>query len=138
MAAHFDSKHGTVSRPREELYMAFADMRNFVNMLPEEKKQGVTATYDTLSASVQGFTIGVKVARREPYSYIELRDDGAPFQFTVGLHFDAAEEAFKTDFSIRMDAELNVMMKMMLGSRLKEAMDKLVDSLVAVTEDMKF
>ncbi len=134
MAAHFDSKHGTVSRPREELYMAFTDLRNFVNMLPEERKQGVTATYDSISATVQGFTMGVKVTRREPYSYMELQDDGAPFKFTVGIHFDAASDPFKTDFHIELDADLNVMMKMMLGSKLKEALDKIVDSLVDVSE----
>jgi len=57
-ATQFKSKHGIVSRPREELYMSFVDMRNFVNMLPEDKKQGVTADYDTISATVQGMTIG--------------------------------------------------------------------------------
>ena len=134
MAAHFDSKHGTVSRPREELYMAFTDLRNFVKMLPEDRKQDVTATYDSMSATVQGFTLGVRVTRREPYSYMELQDDGAPFKFTVGIHFDESSEAFKTDFHIEVDAELNIMMKMMLGSRLKEALDKMVDSLVDVSE----
>ncbi len=134
MSAQYSSKHGIVSRPRAELYMAFTDMRNFVAMLPEGKKQGVTADFDSISATVQGFTIGVKVTRREPYSYIELQDDGAPFKFTVSLHFDEAEDAGRTDFHIDLLADLNLMMKMMIGSKLKDALDKIVDALVAVSE----
>ena len=134
MSAQYSSKHGIVSRPQAELYMAFTDMRNFVSMLPEDKRRDVTADYDTISATVQGFTIGVKVTRREPYMYIELQDNGAPFKFMVSLHFDETEEPGKTDFHIDLSAELSVMMKMLLGSKLKDAMDKLVDTLAAASE----
>ena len=43
--AEFESKHGIVSRAPYELYMGFVDMRNFMNFLPEDKKQGVTLLY---------------------------------------------------------------------------------------------
>ena len=134
MAAQYKSKHGIVSRPQAELYMAFTDMQRFVQMLPEERRAGITADYDHISATVQGFTIGVRVTRREPYSYIELQDDAAPFHFMVALHFDPAVEEGKTDFSIVVDADLNLMMKMMIGGKIQEALDKVVDGLVAVSE----
>ena len=134
MSAQYNSKHGIVSRHPAEMFMAFADMRSFVQMLPEDKKQGVTADYDTITATVQGFTLGVKVTRREPYQYIELQDNGAPFHFMVSLHFDEAAESGKTDFHIDLLADLNVMMKMMIGNKIHEALDKVVDGLVAVSE----
>lgn len=130
----YKSKHGTVNRPQAELYMAFTDLRNFLQFLPEDRKQDVTAGYDTLSARVQGISIGVRVVRREPYSYIELKDDGAPFSFNVMLHFDAVPgDAGSTDFYIVVDADLNFMMKMMIGGKLQEALDRVVDSLVDVS-----
>ena len=52
--AEYESKHGVVSRQNHELFMTFTDMRNFLAMLPEDKKQGVTADFDTISAEVQG------------------------------------------------------------------------------------
>ena len=134
MSAQYSSKHGIVSRTQAELYMAFTDMRNFVSMLPEDKRKDITADYDTISTTVQGFAIGVKVTRREPYMYIELQDNGAPFKFMVSLHFDEAEEPGKTDFHIDLLADLNLMMKVMIGNKLKEALDKMVDGLVAVSE----
>ena len=134
MAVEIKSKRAVVSKAPYELYMAFADMRNFVQFLPEDKRGEVTADYDTIHASVQGFPIGVKVVQRTPYSKIEFADDGAPFAFKVTMHFDASSDPYKTDFQIELDAELNFMMKTLLGSKLQDALDKVVDGLVAVSE----
>ena len=130
----YSSKRAVVSNAPYELYMAFVDMRNFMQFLPEDKKEGVTADYDSIQATVQGFTIGVKVAERVPYSRIEFADDGAPFQFRLTMHFDAASDPYKTDFQIKLDADLNLMMKMLVGSKIQGALDKVVDSLVDLSE----
>ena len=134
MAVEIKSKKGIVSKAPYELYMAFVDMRNLVQFLPEDKKEGVTADYDSIHAEVQGFNIGVKVTYRTPYSKIEYADDGAPFHFTLKMLFDPASDPYKTDFHIILDADLNFMMKTILGSKLKEGLDKVVDGLVAMSE----
>ena len=134
MAVEIKSKRAVVSKAPHELYMAFVDMRNFVQFLPEEKRQGVTADYDSIHAEVQGFNIGVKVSDRTPYSKIEYVDDGAPFHFGLKLVFDASSDPYKTDFQIVLDADLNFMMKTLLGSKLKDGLDKVVDGLVAMSE----
>ncbi len=129
------SKRAIVSKAPYELYMAFVDMRNFVQFIPEDKKGDVTADFDSIHATVQGFNVGVKVTQRTPYSRIEFADDGAPFQFKLAMHFDAASaDPYKTDFQIVLDAELNFMMKTLLGGKLKDALDKVVDGLVAMSE----
>ena len=63
---NIESKHGIVSRQPYELYMSFTDLQNFQRMLPEDKREMVTADFDTLTATVQGFKIGVKVHQRVP------------------------------------------------------------------------
>ena len=128
---NIESKHGIVSRQPYELYMSFTDLSNFARMLPEDKRDMITADMDTLTATVQGFNIGVKVHQRVPYSRIELVDYGAPFAFHIVLHFEpAAENAYNTDFWITIEADLNLMMKMMLSGKIQEALDKVVDGLV--------
>lgn len=134
MAVEIKSKRAVVSKAPYELYMGFTDMRNFVQLLPEDKKADVTADYDSLHASVQGFPIGVKVAERTPYSKIEFADDGAPFRFRLKMMFDPSTDPYKTDFQIVLDADLNFMMKTLLGSKLQDALNKVVDGLVAVSE----
>ena len=129
------SKHGIVSKSPFELYMAFVDMRNFLQMLPEDKRQGVEADYDTITATIQGFKIGIMVRDRIPYSMIQFIDNGAPFSFGGSLHFDAVPDGSqRTDFHIEFHADLNLMMKTMLSGKIKEALDKVVDGLVSVSE----
>ena len=50
------------------------------------------------------------------------------------MHFDAASDPYKTDFQIVLEAELNFMMKALLGGKIKDALDKVVDALVALSE----
>ena len=129
---HYSSKHGTVSRPQAELFMVFTDPRNITRMLPADKLGEVTADFDSVSIKAQGIAISARITRREPYSYIELRSENAPFDFTVGLHFDYAGPN-ATEFYIEVDADLNFMMKMMLGNKRQEALDRVVDSLVDIS-----
>ena len=132
MAAHYESKHGSVAVPAEQLYMSFTDLSVFTKSLQAEYRDSVTADYDSLRATVKGFTIAVKVVERRPYSLIRLEDDDAPFHFSVSIHFDQ-DGASSTDFWLEVDADLNLMMKAMLGGKIKEALDKAVDTLVEVS-----
>ena len=134
MATEIKSRHAIVSRQPYELYMGFTDMRNFVQVLPEDKKKGIEADYDSIKGTVQGFNVGVRVSERVPYSRIDFQDDGAPFRFSVSMFFDPAPEAGKTDFHIEFSADLNFMMKMLLGSKLQDALDKMVTALADASE----
>ncbi len=134
MATEIKSRHAIVSRQPYELYMGFTDMRNFVQFLPEDKKKGIEADYDSIKGTVQGFNVGVRVSERVPYSRIDFQDDGAPFRFSVSMFFDPAPEAGKTDFHIEFSADLNFMMKMLLGSKLQDALDKMVTALADASE----
>ena len=119
MKTEIRSKHGVVSKAPYELYMGFADMRNFTRMVPEDKvsEYRLEADYDSVHAVVQGFNVGVKAVGREPYSRIDFADDGAPFNFNISVHFDPVDgQPGKTDFYVEVSADLNFMMKMMLSS----------------------
>ena len=130
MAAQYSSKHGVVGKSPAELFMAFTDLRNFKQMVPQDQKIDIEADYDTLKSTVQGMSMGVRVSRRLPYSLIELQDNGAPFHFTMTMHFDDMGGC-RTDFSIEVEAEISGMIKMMVGGKVKEALDKIVDGIVA-------
>lgn len=134
MGVQIKSKRAVVSKAPYELYMVFTDMSNFVRFLPEERKADVTADYDSLHATVQGFNIGVRISSRTPYSRIDFADDGAPFKFTLSMHFEPASDPYKTDYQICLDADLNFMMKTLLGSKLQSALDKVVDAIAAMSE----
>ena len=132
MSAHFESKHGSVAIPAEQLYMSFTDLRTLAQSIPEQYRGSVEADFDTLRANIKGMNLVVRVAERRPYSLIRLEDVEAPFHFSISAHFEA-ETPGSTDFWLETDAELNVVLKAMLGSRLKDALDRIVDTLVALS-----
>lgn len=135
MTAHYTSKHGQVAKRPEELYMAFTDLRNFAQMVPQGQVQAdIQADYDTLTVTVQGFRIGVRVDEREPYRLIRLGSAESPVEFVGALHFEPSAVPGRTDFWIDLDANLNFMMKTMLGGKLQQAIDKMVDGLVDASE----
>ena len=135
MTAHYTSKHGQVAKRPEELFMAFTDMRNFAQMVPQDKvKAEITADFDNLTATVQGFRIGVRVDDRQPYQLIRISSFESPVEFVAVLHFQPSQLPGRTDFWIDLDANLNFMMKTMLGGKLQQALDKMVDGLVDASE----
>ena len=126
----YKSKHGVVKTPPYQLYMSFVDMRNFAQMLPEDKRESVQADYDTIRINLQGYELGLKVYERVPYSKISVIDNGAAFGFKVDFCFDSNNgDPYSTDFHIDVEADLNFMMKMMIGSKIQQGLDKVVKSM---------
>ena len=115
--------------------MAFTDLRNFAKMVPQGKVNAeITAEYATLTATVQGFRIGVRIDERQPYRLIRISSSESPVEFVGVMHFEPSNLPGRTDFWIDLDANLNFMMKTMLGSKLQQAIDKMVDGLVDASE----
>jgi len=134
MTAHYSSKHGQVAKCRQELYMAFCDMRNFFRMAPQKLQAEIQADYDYIRATVQGFTIAVRIDERQPYSLIRISSAESPVEFVASLHFNESSIPGRTDFWIDADANLNFMMKTMFGSKIQQGLDKAVDTLVDISE----
>ena len=48
MTAHYTSKHGQVAKRPEEMYMVFTDLRNFAQMIPQDKVQAEVEPISTI------------------------------------------------------------------------------------------
>lgn len=135
------SKSVLIDRQPAVLYSALGDLSALVANLPEDKKQMVTATQDTISASFQGLNFGMKVAERIPFSRVDFtQTDGSPIDFSVKAFFDPVDDPAqpdadcKTRFHLELSAQLGFMVKMMLGNKLQGLIDKLTDTLAAAAE----
>lgn len=129
MSKHIVSEHAVVAKAPYELYMSFVDMRNFAGFIPEQYRTDVEADYDSITGTVQGIRMGIKVFNRVPYSRLDFVSKDSPLEFSLSLFFDATGAPSTTDFHIEMDANLNMMMSMMIGGRLKKALDQIVKML---------
>ena len=118
-----------VNKPSYELYSAFSDLRNITAGIPEEYRDKVTAESDSLTFKVQGFELGIKVNQRTPFSRIDFCHNGAaPFPFLFTMFMEPADD-HTTYFHLELRAELNMMLKMMLGKKLQEVVDKMTEAI---------
>ena len=121
-----------VNQPAERLFAAFSNLSNFVKNLPEEHRNQVRADSDTLVVQAQGLEMGIQVAERTPNTTIRFEQFGGQklFPFTIWIHIGEVELETST-LQIELQAELNMMMKMMIGSKLQEGIDKITEQLAA-------
>ena len=118
-----------LKRPPMVLFGLFGDLSLLVQNVPEEYGGKITADRDSVRIEYKGISLGFVVARREPFSLVELKDDGKSFlNFSVTFHMDPVG-LDSTLFHIELAAELNFMMKMMLGNKLQEMVDSITDQI---------
>ncbi|MCK9625619.1 MAG: SRPBCC family protein [Bacteroidales bacterium] len=116
-----------LDKPPQVIYSAFSDMRNILANIPEDKRDSVKFDSDTILTKIQGFEIGLRVRERIPFSKINFEQYGnSPFPFSVTLHISSTDDG-KTNFYIELRAELNSFMKMMIGGKLQELVDKITE-----------
>lgn len=119
----YTSKQVRIRRPAALVYGALSDFTNFTPVV-RERVEGWEATTDECSFVVKGMTVGLRIVEREENKLIKLTGTrGVPFEFTLWLqlHEVAADD---TRMRLVLHANLNMMMRMMVGNKLAEGIDQ--------------
>lgn len=124
--AEYKSKTVVVNQPQMSLFYAFTNLDMLLSAVPEEKRKDIVIDGDKVTASYAGFTIAVEIAEKVQFSKVVFKDCDAPFHFSVVFHFDPAPLISQTSLTICVDADLNFMMRAMLGPKIQEALDQVV------------
>lgn len=121
-----------VKKPSVTIYELFSDLSRFVYNVPEQYKEQVSATADSVNFSYQGINLGIVIDERVPFSLVSLKDDGkSPFTFKIRFVMTPVG-LDSTLFHIELDAEMNVMLKMVLGNKLQDMVDMVTDQIETV------
>lgn len=124
----YESKQVRILRPASLIYTALSDFSRFTPIV-RDKVEEWEATEDTCSFKVQGFRMNLRIVEREPYSLVKITgDEGSPFPFFFWMQLQEVEP---NDTRMRLVAhvELNMMMKMMVGAKIKEGLDKMAEQI---------
>lgn len=120
-----------LNQPADLIYGVFSDLNHFVSHLPDDikEKSNIRFDRDSLIAKVQGFELGIKIEERSPYNFIKFTQYGAsPINFDFWVRIEALDSK-SCAFQLELDANLGTMIKMMIGTKVQEAIDKLTDEL---------
>ncbi len=124
----YESKQVQIRRPAALIYRTLSDFSNFTPIL-QDKVEAWEATADTCSFRAKGFPVKLRILEREENSLVKIIPDGeSPFQFTFWLQLKEVAEC-DTRMRLVLHIDLNMMMKMMLGGKIREALDQIADQI---------
>ncbi|MBR5671723.1 MAG: hypothetical protein IKX11_07695 [Bacteroidales bacterium] len=129
MAEHVVGKTIFIDQQPIMLYSRLSNLESLADRLPEDKRQMVEMTHDSVLVKTMGMEFGMRLTQSIPFNTLVFEQMGqSPFPFQLILHFDpAASKDGATDFHLELNTELNTMLKMMLGSRLQPFIDNITD-----------
>lgn len=133
----YESKQQQINHPASLIFPIISRM-DFLTPAMQDKVEEWQATPDTCSFKVKGFKVSLRIADKVENKYVKIVADegGLPIDFTFWIQL---HEVSSLDTRVRMvlHAELNMMMKMMIGSKLQEGLDKAVEGLAVALNSFR-
>lgn len=124
----YESKQQQIRRSAEQIYTALSSFNNFTPMI-EGKVEEWSADDDVCSFKVKGMPIRLRMVEREPSKLVKIQgDEGSPMDFTFWLQLKEVAP-YDTRMRIVVHAELNMMMRMMIGKKLQGAVDQMAEAI---------
>ena len=122
-----ESEKGDLKTNPKAVYEDLSDLNNLKKYLPTDKISDWQSDGHTCSFKVMGtYVIGLKFSEESTEEHIKLvATDKSPFPFTINLHV-IPQEANNSTAQIICDAELNMMLKMMVVKPLKSLFDYII------------
>lgn len=127
--ATFESKIA-INRPVSDVYQFLADFNNHGQLMPDNV-QNWSASYNEASFMVQNtIKLSLQIAERIENKAVNIAAINNP-PFPIQLNWSLTANGDSTDVTFTINAELNMMMKMMVSTPLQKLADHEAGSLAA-------
>ena len=119
------SKQQRIFRPAEQIYTVISRFDNLTPAL-SDKVEAWQATEERCSFKAKGFTVKLRIEERIAPKRIKIVGDegGVPVDFVCWIQLQQVAEN-DTRMRLVLHVELNLMMKMMIGGKLQDALDQI-------------
>lgn len=134
----YESEIKVISQPQEMIFNTLSNLSNFqkvkeMNLEGQDKfseyLKDMECSEDAVLVSVPTFgKVGLRIIEREPFKTIKLQAENSPVAANAWIQLVAISEN-ETKMRITVKAELPMMIKMMVDSKLKKGVDALADGL---------
>ncbi len=123
------SKQQQVLRPAEQIFAAISRFDNLTPAL-QDKVEEWQADEEQCSFKVKGLTVKLRMEERVEPKHVKIVGDqgGVPVDFAFWIQLHKVSDA-DTRLRIVLHAELNMMMKMMIGGKLQQAVDQIAEGI---------
>ena len=125
----YESKQQKINHPAALIFPIISRM-DLLSPAMKDKVEEWDATPDSCSFKVKGMKVSLRIAERVENKHVKIVADegGLPIDFTFWIQL---HEVDPKDTRIRMvlHAELNMMMRMMIGNKIQSGLDQAVEGL---------
>ena len=133
----YESKQQQIHHPAALIFPIISRM-DFLTPAMQDKVEEWEATPDSCSFKVKGFKIALRIAERVENKHVKIVADegGVPIDFTFWIQL---HEVSANDTRVRMvlHAELNMMMRMMIGGKIQSGLDQAVEGLATALNNFR-
>lgn len=130
------SKQQQILRPAGQIYSLISRFDNLTPALADKVEEW-QADEDSCSFKAKGFTVRLRMAERVEPKHVKITGDdgGVPvdFAFWIQLHSVSDND---TRIRLVLHADLNMMMRMMIGNKLQDALDKVAEGIAVSFNSM--
>lgn len=128
MMEKYQSSQQQIRRAAGTVYDALSDFNNFTPLVAD-RVEGWSVSGDECSFRVKGMDFGLRMVEKVPGQLIKLEaTESSPIGFTFWVQLKEAAP-YDTRMRLVLHAELNMMMKMMVGSKLQSGIDQLAEQI---------
>lgn len=121
------SKQVQILRPAEMIFQVISRFDNLTPALAGRVDEW-QASEDRCSFKVKGFSVQLVMAERVEPKHVKITGDGVPMDFAFWVQLHKVSD-YDTRLRLVLHAELNMMMRMMIGSKLQKALDQIADGI---------
>ena len=131
--AQFESSVKFVPYSQERVFNKLSDLSNLESVRDKlaDKVQGLAFDSDTMSFTVQGVSITLRIIEREPYKCIKFESEKAPGPMNLWIQI-LPVDAEQAKLKVMIRAEVNMFMKAMVSKPLQDGVDKLAEMLSVI------
>jgi carbon monoxide dehydrogenase subunit G len=127
----YESKQQQILKPASRIFPLISRFDMLTPAL-QDKVEEWTATEDRCSFKVKGFNVALMIEERVENKHVKITGDGGtvPMDFSFWIQLHQVSEG-DTRVRLVLHAELNMMMRMMIGKKLQSGLDQAVEGLAA-------
>lgn len=127
----YESKQQQIHKSASQIY-PFISSFELLTPAVADKVEEWSATADSCSFKVKGFTVKLRMVDKVENKHVKITGDdgGVPIDFSFWVQLHEVEPG-DTRIRLVLHAELNMMMRMMVGGKLKKGLDQAVEGLAA-------
>ena len=123
------SKQHQILRPAEQIYAVISRFDNLTPALADRVEEW-QATEERCSFKAQGFPVKLRMEERNAPKHVKIVGDegGVPMDFAFWIQLHKVSDT-DTRLRVVLHIDLNMMMRMMIGSKLQGAVDQIAEGI---------